>query len=43
MKKNLLGVLVIVFVVFASILAVKEISEIKPSEVNAQQFYADFD
>ncbi|MCX7548452.1 hypothetical protein OS188_10865 [Xanthomarina sp. F1114] len=41
MKKNILGAIVIIFVVFASVLALKEINQTTASEVNTQQYYAD--
>lgn len=41
MKKNLLGVIVIIFVIFACVLVIKEISSQAASEVVTLQFYAD--
>ncbi|HLV38862.1 hypothetical protein [Xanthomarina sp.] len=43
MKKNLFGAIVIVFVVFVAVLVLKEINETGASEINAQQYYADYE
>jgi hypothetical protein len=41
MKKNLLGALVIIFVAFACLLVMSEVSNTNASEVETQQYYAD--
>jgi len=43
MKKNLLGALVILFVVFATVLALNELNDTGENEVNKQEYYADMD
>ncbi|MFL0353117.1 hypothetical protein [Xanthomarina sp. GH4-25] len=41
MKKNLLGAIVIVFVIFACLLVISEVNDVNASDVEAQQYYAD--
>jgi multisubunit Na+/H+ antiporter MnhC subunit len=41
MKKNLLGAIVIIFVTFACLLVMSEVSNNDTSEVETQQYYAD--
>ncbi|WP_338731933.1 hypothetical protein [Mangrovimonas cancribranchiae] len=41
MRKNLLGVLVVLFVIFACILVIKEANTNSNPQIDSQQFYVD--
>jgi hypothetical protein len=43
MKKNLLGAIVIIFVVFACLLVISEISSNNASELETQQYFTDLE